>query len=233
MIRFELKGLDELIRKTQKLSALVDRAANSALSSIGYRLKQEAKTAVQGNSLGWQGLSYPTLILRTARPNPNYVPMSRAQSKFMRTMGVKDNSYIKFSRSRNPAGSKAWGLLGNLPAYKVAKGQGYVEFGFMSGTFGKKASGGKNVIGNSIRDIALKLTMGSEITVTEDMQRFLAGLGFFRRIGSRMKIPGRPLIVPVFERARGNIPGWFADKFNERFQSYVRAQVPELAGGGS
>lgn len=235
MIRFEVKGLDELIRKTQKLSGLIDRAANSALASIGYRLKQEAKTAVQGNTLGWPQLSYPTQILRTARPDPNYVPVSRSERKFLKTMGVKDtSSYIKYRRTTNPGKLRMWGQLGSLVSYKVEKGQGFVTFGFMSGTFGRKTikrenSRGevrtyrsKNFIGNSIRNIVLKLTEGSSITVTRDMQRFLAGLGFFHRIGSTMKIPERPLVVPVFERMRGSIPGLFSEKFNERLSSYVR-----------
>lgn len=232
MLRVGIEGLDFTVQRLSQVPGQLRRATNSALASIGFRLKQEAKSAIQGNTLGWSRLSYPTLVLRTARPNPNHVSLTRAQSKFMRTMGVSNtSSYINYRRAKDPNSSKMWGQLGGLASYRVAKDHGFMDFGFMAGTLGKKASGGKNTIGQGIVDIAIKLTEGSQITVTREMQRFLAGLGFYRRIGSTMKIPGRPLVIPVVDRVRDRIPTWFKEKLIERLKAYGQGQVaPALEG---
>lgn len=233
MLRVGIEGLDFTVQRLSQVPGQLRRATNSALASIGYRLKQEAKTAVQANTLGWPSLSYPTLILRTARPDPNYSPVSRSVRSAWKNAGVKvkEAGFLRYRRATNPSSSKMWGQLGGLASYRVAKDQGFMDFGFMAGMLGKKASGSKNTIGQGIVNIALKLTEGSQITVTRDMQRFLAGLGFYRRIGSIMKIPGRPLVIPVFERVRDQIPAWFKEKLTERLKSYGKGQeAPVLEG---
>lgn len=204
MLTFEAVGVARIANRLEKSAGLLTRAANSALSSVGFRLKQMARDAVNRNDLGWRNLSYVTRVLKGVRP----------------WQAAADGFKVP-RRARN---QKPWGQIGSLVVYQVDKGQQEMTFGFFEGTFGMKTVRGRktaNVLGENVVGIARRITEGGRITMTEPMRKFLAGLGFFRRRGSSMEIPGRPMVVPIRERSRSALPEIFSAKFKERLAKYL------------
>lgn len=213
MLSFAGPDLGEVQKKINRSVALIERAANSALSSIGFHLKREAKEAIRRNTLGWKDLAYTTRVLQNISPARN----------------KKD----RVPPNTNGARRKAWGALGDLVVYTVDKAQQVMTFGFQTGTFGKKTrrwtrSDGTvkkkrvaNVVGENAMKLARKVTDGSSIRITPKMQRFLAGLGFGRKVGSVIDVPGRPLVEPVFRRNEASLRSRFREKFGERMAKYL------------
>lgn len=218
MLTFVGPDLNAALKKINRAANLIERAANSALSSIGFHLKREAKEAVARNTLGWKNLAYTTRVLQNISPARN-----------------KDD---RVPPSTEGARRKAWGALGDLVVYTVDKARQVMTFGFQTGTFGKKTRRWKrkdgtvktkrvaNVVGERAMVVAKKVTEGHTIRVTRKMQRFLASLGFGRKIGSTIDVPGRPLVEPVFRRNEASLRSRFRQKFGERMAKYL-AELPK------
>lgn len=215
------------------------RASNSSLSSIGYKLKLQAKDAVKANSFGWPDITNLTAITK------KFPAMEADQRTWW--MGLKKNSNLNSAtyenawRQINGFTSKTWGSLSGLLVYSLEKETGGLMFGFKAGVFGKRYGyfrqgagvnghwgGGargkvrvENVIGDTAVGLAEKLTTGFSHTITSTaQQRYYAALGFIFRKGTTIKCPARPLVGPTFLVARPKIPAWFRDKFWERMRIY-------------
>jgi hypothetical protein len=103
------------------------RAAESALSSIGYKLKAEAKSAVANNAFGWPKVS--TLAAMTRKyPAVHENHPDRVSSAIMSRDSVTGNA----------ANKKLWGSLAGLLVYSLEKTTGILLFGFSAGTYGKR-----------------------------------------------------------------------------------------------
>lgn len=212
MLSFTAPDLGTIEKRLKRSIDLINRAANSALSSLGFHLKREAKEAIKRNTLGWRDLAHTTRVLQNIDP-----------------IAAK----AKAAPTSKGARRKAWGALGDLVVYTVDKANQVMTFGFQTGTFGKKTrrwtrSDGTvkkkrvaNVVGENAMTLAKKVTEGSSIRITPKMQRFLAGLGFGRKVGSVIDVPGRPLVGPVFRRNESSLRSRFRQKFDERMAKYL------------
>jgi hypothetical protein len=212
MLSFTAPDLGTIEKRLKRSIDLINRAANSALSSLGFHLKREAKEAIKRNTLGWRDLAYSSRILQNMDP-----------------IAAK----MKAKPTNKGTRLRAWGALGDLVVYTVDKAQQVMTFGFQTGTFGKKTRRWKrsngtfgskrvaNVVGENAMTLARKVTDGSSIRITPKMQRFLAGLGFGRKVGSVIDVPARPLVGPVFRRNESTMRSRFRRKFNERMAKYL------------
>jgi hypothetical protein len=216
-VRVDMIGMDDLRRDLGETPALIDRARNSALASIGYTLKRYLRSTVNSNPAGWPALAQITRRIKTNPP----------------TRGAK---------GRNPpARSRGfWGSLASLPVYTVDKSAGVMVFGFQEGTFGTRrgrtrSDGTKtrtrNVIGASVVELARVLTEGGPRLginrvggddASQRMRRYFAAMGVPLQHGHQIRLKPRPLIGPHYERFRARVPEMFREKFWASMQRYTR-----------
>lgn len=209
--------LDQLTSFLASMPGMNERATKSSFSSIGFRLKTEAKDALKNNSFGWPQLSKLTQL------TSKYPAIAE---------GRTSSALISREAVTGRVSKKLWGSLANLLVYSFEKSSGILLFGFAAGTYGKKTRVSRgvkikvdNVIGQSAVDLAEKLTNGFTYVVGtgpkgDAQRRYFAALGIILPKGKTMNIPARPLVGPVFSRCRPSIPQWFRDKFWERLRAY-------------
>lgn len=205
--------LDELTKFLAQMPGANAHARQSAMKSVGYALKQNAKEGVARNRFGWPGLS------NLAKATRKYPP-----KRFGRQHSSRD---IVMDLAVSRMHAKIWGSLASVVAYTI-DGNGDLFFGFQAGVFGTKfshfkkdrANPGKfvrvrraNVVGPDVLEIVRRLTEGGSYSISIKQQRYFAALGFAFRAGRTLTIPSRPLVGPAYNATKPTIPGLFAEKF--------------------
>lgn len=247
-VNVDASKLDNLTKFFAEMPGRNERARNSAMSTIGYNLKQHAKAAIKANSYGWPDVSNLSRISQI-HPAVAKTDNRRASS----ASAAYDNAW----RQMQGFTRKAWGAMANILVYVSDKGSGNLLFGFEAGTYGKRLAyktaplgpDGKpvngswgqnqasaenpngvkvfvpNVISQNAVDIAKKLTEGFKYIVGtgtkgDAQRRYFAALGFIFPRGKQLEIKARPIVGPTFETNKNNIPVWFRNKFWERLRKY-------------
>jgi len=242
-IKANLTGVETLTAFMASMPGKNQRATNSAMASIGYKLKTSAKQMVKSNAFGWPTVRNLTVITKkfpAIKSKEGRADFVASHEKL--ASAVYENAF----RDMNDFQRSAWSSLASLIVYKFFENQGILQFGFFTGTFGKKkayanaplgpdgkpvngswgTNQGKtmyvdNNIGSSAINIAKRLTEGfTETLDSSARRRYYAALGFIMPLGKVLVCPPRPVVGPVFNANKSFIPGWFRDKFWERLRKY-------------
>ena len=205
MLDVHIIGLDELTTEMAKrFPTRIDRARKSALSSAGYLIRTELRNHVEYGGTGW----------------PSLHPLSAQRKK------DKAERWRKASK-RSPL---YW--LGKFARYIVDERGDAVVI-----DFGKSRSGQAGKVDAFVSAIARKHESGSSTAVTPKTRRKMAltysgkrlrkgarpGVDFFplRKSTTRLRVPRRPSVGPVFRKIHGKIPGHMRDKFFAALQRYA------------
>lgn len=198
-------GLDEAIADMGKrFPARIDRARKSALSSVGYMIRTELRNHVEYGGTGW----------------PSLHPLSAQRKK------DKAQKWRKTSK-RSPL---YW--LGKFARYIVdERGEAVVI------DFGKSRAGQAGKVDAFLSAIARKHESGSSTAVTAKTRKKMAltysgkrlrkgarpGVDFFplRKSTTRLRVPKRPSVGPVFRKVQSKIPGLMREKFFAALQRYA------------
>lgn len=202
-------GLEEADALMATYPKYAERALASAMKSEGWRLKNVIRDTIrQGGPNG----SWPKL-------NPHTGVLNRADKGWVK-------NYRK-SRKGRKKGEEARRIYRGVmlstrtaPLLKLAGGTRYTydrnmmvtEIGFLSG----KSPGATTVL-------AKKHALGFSVPVTKKSRRWAFGLGFpLKKETTRLDIPARPVVGPVFEQEKGRIVQNINKKVPEKIQEYIQ-----------
>ena len=214
-LQADTSGLDAETQRLMQLPGIFAKARKRALSSIGWRVQQELRNHVEyGGSGDW----------------PKLHPLSQ---KFKKKRGAK-----LWSGTRRQAHNTALFWLGKFSRYRVDKDGELVDI-----DFGKSRKGKPGTFDPEITAIVKRAEQGETIHVTDKMRRFWAttrrkrpkkqipGKTFFplRKETTKIEIPPRPMIGPVWRKMAPKIPALFAKKFYESVEYYRNKEAARTA----
>lgn len=189
-----IDNLDDLMAAFPKEAR---RAADSALSSEGYRLKEILQRAI--SSGGPEGHKWEKL-------SPYYTRLTKTgQAKWRRLSSKTQNRRRYTPPKAAPEKSPLLKFKGGV-RYVVEKDMDLVRVGFVNPSAG----------------LAKMLAMhetGFKTTVTRKMQKFFFGMGL-PLVADEIESPARPLIGPVFESEETTIGENLERKFFANLDRY-------------
>lgn len=219
-IQIEQKSLREITRFSMELPGDFARARHSALSSLGFAVRQEIKREGQrgskGGYLGWGELSPHTGIL--GRMHHSTGPLERKREKYR--SGDKKGQVIPWrSALKEPFIKLPHGIR-----YHVDSEDLFVEIGFINPS-------------SRFHTWMRMHDRGYSTRVTPRMRKMFFALGFpIKKETTELKTPARPWVKAVEQRWRPRYLRYFEDKFWESFNRYQkggskRAKGTFLRGG--
>lgn len=184
------------------------RAFSSAIRSESWRLKNVIRDTIRGNGPGgsWPVLNPHTGVLNKAAKGlfKNYRKSRKGRKKGEEARRIYKNIMLS-TRTR------ALLKLAGGTRYTYDKDMMVSEIGFLSG----RSPGATTVL-------AKKHALGFNVPVTPRSRRWAFALGFPLKKGtSRLNIPARPVVGPVFEKERSRIVGNVQTKTLANIQRYV------------
>ena len=242
-----IENMEDLLEQYPKYA---ERAVASALKSEGYRLKEMMKSAIQkGGPDGykWPNLARVVDILTTAKRSrvrvKNYKWGSSTQlegkkgrliKQWKKDSGGKYTQWDKVKKiekgkkrrvkiwlwqqrgegydSRPPAFRAMQKLAGGI-RYKYDDSLSMVSVGFVN-KYGP--------VGSNFAQIIRMQASGYETTVSRPLQRMAWALGVRTgRLGSKFKVPARPLIDPIFNQEKGKMADRIENKIMENIARYI------------
>ena len=191
-------GLEEADALMAKYPKYAERALHHCIKSESNRLRGLIKRTIQQggpNNGSWPKLNPHTGILNKADNGlvknyrrSKYKFTAKGTIKYKKTRNVYQGRML--STKREPLSKLAGGTR-----YSYDKGMMVSEIGFLS----SKSPGASTVL-------AKKHAMGFSVPVTKKSRRWAFGLGFpLKKETTRLDIPPRPVVGPVFEAEKGQI----------------------------
>lgn len=148
LLRVDTSELQALTAFMSALPGINMKARNSAMKSIGFNLKNQAKklTANPNGLPSWPqitNLAKMTKIVKaekTPRGTPKkYGPFSRQASDAFQAFSLNGATF-KSEGSKSDIILRPWGSLANLLVYTLDEEAGKLFFGFKAGIYGKRVA---------------------------------------------------------------------------------------------
>jgi hypothetical protein len=206
-VKVDKTGLDKLIKQND--AQMVSRAANSALSSVGYKMQQEIKRlgSTGVGQLGWKPLSGYTGRLSLTRTRGGQRRLLQRYKNEARNYYEKDGQrYTRMwtSTRRNPMGR-----LASAIRYHVDKSLKTVTTGFIKGRSAQ------------LEVLARKQAEGYQVTISPRMRRMFWGLHLPLTAGkATLVVPPRPWVGRVWNMRKAEMLGFVREKFVANIERY-------------
>jgi hypothetical protein len=200
-----IENIDDLLKLYPEYAK---KAAESALKSEGFRLKQLIAAAIKkgGVNSSWAKLNPHTGVL--SRAKKGFVKNFRLVWKGEKGSKRRARQYKQqmFSTRKNPLLK-----LAGAVRYKYYQDMALVSIGFFQSP---------GVSENMVK-LAGMHAKGFETNITPHMRKMLFALGFpVKKSTTVLKTPARPVIEPVFESEKDNIMRNIEIKFFKAMDRY-------------
>lgn len=210
-----IENMEELLEQYPRYA---ERAVASALKSEGYNLKEKMKSAIQrGGPDGqkWQDRQRVVDILTRARNSSARIKNFRWEWSD-RIAGRKRKRIKKWlwqqrenGYDSRPLEFRAMQRLAGGIRYKYDDNLSMMTVGFINRS---------GLVGSNFARIIRMQASGYETVVSRAMQKMAWALGLRTgRVGSRFKIPARPLVGPIFNQEK--------DKMTDRIETTFYAAI--------
>lgn len=214
------------------LQATFPREMKSAMKSLGWFLRGKIVEGLQTSSPGGRRLAPLSLIQRVRLLDAvKTIKRRKKRADWARGTGARGrySHFAYYTPARVPGGAteKPYGR-------KMAKAVRYfyddpaksVHIGWITPTassFGRALAAGRRGAKHQWEN------KGSQ-TVTARMSKLFAAAGIFVKPGKQLKTPARPVVDPIFQKYKGEIPRYLEDKVSKWLARSLSRSLTYTAG---
>jgi len=202
MLPLKVSVRNEASRFLEVRSKSTNRAVSYALGSTGKWLRNEMKTqgkmATKGGYLRWPSLNPYTTTINKAGGGKKKIRNTYGRQRIRYGGRTRVNGELVYEKPNQAPDREPLSRLINAIRSEVNEPNASVRIGFLK---------------QSLWDMMTRVATGREVTISDRMRRMLYGIGV-GGIGSlsKLKMPARPLVGPVYEEKKVEIPYYFKTK---------------------
>lgn len=205
---------DEATPYLRYLASSFPREMKSAMKSLGWYLREKIVKGLESSSPGGRTLAPLSLIQRIRLLDAiRTVKKRKRKAAWARGTGSKPDRFYSLTTAKIPRSQS-----GRPYGRKMVKAVRYlydepaksVHIGWVTPT----ATSYARALAAGMRGAKHKWHRGPQV-VTQRMRKLFAAAGITLKQGKTLKTPERPVIDPVFQRHKNEIPGYLEEKVSQ------------------
>lgn len=208
---------DQATPYLQYLNRTFPREMTAALKSLGWYLREKIKKGIENSNPGGRRLA-PLSLIQRIRLLDSIKTIKKRKTPLEYAKG-RSGGAGRYSRFYSMTMAKPMGGATDQPyGRKLARAVRYnydaagrsVHIGWITPT----ASSYARALGQGMRGARMSWRSGPQ-TVTARMAKLFSAAGIPVRVGKQLKTPARPVVGPVFDKHKGEIPDYIERKVSE------------------
>lgn len=206
---------DQATPYLQYLNRTFPREMTAALKSLGWYLREKIKKGIETSNPGGRRLP-PLSLIQRIRLLDSIKTSKKRKTPFKAAKGSGPGRpgrlySMTMAKPMGGASDVPYGRkLGRAVRYNYDAAGRSVHIGWITPT----ASSYARALGQGMRGARMSWRSGPQ-TVTARMSKLFAAAGIFVRPGKQLKTPARPVVGPVFDKHKAEIPAYLERKVSE------------------